>query len=593
MARVICVLSDLPPSTAGTLPETRLARWCRAVVVVLGVLLILSLTTTVRAQGTLPGESSNVTENEIQAEGRPFGVAENAPPTETLPSTLDDVLAQEDGVDSPVSTLSKEQRAEVQKLFESFRAAEDKKKKDAEDLKKKQASEAGHEVGSDLNLNANWNNGLWFTTAKKDWNIHFGGRFEFQSSFFNQPTSMQGPPPGNGGIPASGPNGGVGTLQDGAFFRRVRLRSDGVGYEQIEYVMEVDFEQINLIAFDHVWVGAKEIPLLGTVRVGQHKVPQGLEMMGSDYHLTFLERSSLSDAFWTLFAPGVFLANTFMDDNVTFQTMFHRIQPNGYFVNDFGTGDYASTSRVTWTPYYAEEGRHLIHFGGSYQWRRADLGSSILPGGTGNATADNERVVRFRARPEIRDGTGVEFPYGNTSRYVDTGFLVADSVQTISPEFLWIGGPLSVQAEGALSIVDNARTIYGPTPGASLGSPMFWGGYAQTSYVLTGENRGYDRRFGMFDRIKVRENFFATRNQSGCLQWAPGAWEVGYRYSHIDLNDRGLDGGLLGQHTLGLNWYLNDNVKMQFNYNRAQRTVAAPAVTGGVDSFGVLVKWYF
>ena len=35
-------------------------------------------------------------------------------------------------------------------------------------------------------------------------------------------------PAGNGGVPQQGATGGVGPLDDGMFFRRVRLRSDGV-----------------------------------------------------------------------------------------------------------------------------------------------------------------------------------------------------------------------------------------------------------------------------------------------------------------------------------------------------------------------------
>lgn len=454
-----------------------------------------------------------------------------------------------------------------------------------------------YQIGSELSLGGIWNNGLVFQSPNRDWVFHFGGRLQFEPVWWRQPASLKGLPPGNGGIPASGPNGGVGPLDDGAFFRRVRLRSDGVGYELVEYVLEVDFEQLNLVTYDHMWAGFKELPLLGTVRIGQHKVPQGLEQMGSDYHLTFLERSSLFDAFWTLFAPGIFISNTYFDQNVTFQTMFHRIQPLQFYTSDFGDGDYASTSRLTWTPYYAGGGRCLLHVGGSYQWRHGDLGRSIQPGGTGNAFADTQNVARFRARPELRDATGVGTATplgGDAGRFVDTGFLLADNVHTLSPEVLWIWGPFSVQAEGAWAFVDNTASVY---PAAALGTPrgtpMFWGGYVQASYFLTGEHRGYDRRFGVFDRPTVSENAFLVRGEDGHCHYGHGAWEIAYRYSYLDLNDNGVNGGQLGQHTVGLNWYFNDNFKVQFNYLNIQRNVAAPANSGTVHGIGMLAQWYF
>lgn len=507
------------------------------------------------------------------------------------------------------SVFSPEEREELKRLFLQTLKEENDRKTKAEKEKKAKEAEEPYEIGSNLNLNGVWNNGLVFQSPNKDWVIHFGGRLQWYVSLWDQPNDMQRPAPGGGGVPNALPTtSGVGNLQESTFFRRVRLRSDGVGYELVEYVLEVDFEQLNLITFDHMWAGMKDVPILQTVRVGQLKVPQGMEMIGSDYHLTFLERSSMSDAFWTLFGQGIFIGQNYFDDNVVFQTMFHRIQPTQFFTNDFGDGDWAETSRLTWTPYYADEGRHLFHVGGSYQWRRSDLGASIQPGGTGNANADLERVVRFRARPEQRDGTGVagaqtatfSFPgFGNTNRFIDTGYLLASAVNTWSPELLWINGPFSIQAEGAAVRVEDAKAAIkvpgsnAPPVGTSYGNPFFWGGYAQASYFLTGENRGYDRRMGMYDRPKVRENFYITKDGCKKVIHSTGAWELGYRYSYIDLDSNGLNGGTMGQHTFGVNWYMNDNLKMQFQYLNIQRGVELPAVSGTVHAFGLMTQWYF
>ncbi len=64
-----------------------------------------------------------------------------------------------------------------------------------------------------------------------------------------------------------------------------------------------------------------------------------------------------------------------------------------------------------------------------------------------------------------------------------------------------------------------------------------------------------------------------------------GAWEVGLRYSHIDLNDEGISGGEEDNITVGLNWYLNPNVRMMFNYVNADLEDRAGIPDGDADIF--------
>ncbi|MCG8634202.1 MAG: hypothetical protein MI863_10265, partial [Desulfobacterales bacterium] len=45
-----------------------------------------------------------------------------------------------------------------------------------------------------------------------------------------------------------------------------------------------------------------------------------------------------------------------------------------------------------------------------------------------------------------------------------------------------------------------------------------------------------------------------------------GAWEVSARYSVLNLTDDDVYGGDLKDITLGLNWYLENNLKIVFNY---------------------------
>ncbi len=142
--------------------------------------------------------------------------------------------------------------------------------------------------------------------------------------------------------------------------------------------------------------------------------------------------------------------------------------------------------------------------------------------------------------------------------------------------------------------MNNARSIYPAAAfGANRGDATFWGTYAQVSYFLTGDHRGYDRRFGVFSRPRIIEPFFWVRGEDGCLHGGLGAWEIAYRVSYLDLNDNGINGGQLVEHTVGLNWYLNTSAKLQLNYVNANRNVADPANSGTVHGLGMRAVWDF
>jgi phosphate-selective porin OprO/OprP len=444
-------------------------------------------------------------------------------------------------------------------------------------------------LGTDRRLNVTWDSGGFrFRSADDGFTLHMGGRLMTDEVWWTQSPNLRLPPtvPPNSPLPlTTGVGQGIGDLQDGAFIRRARFIADGSIFKNIDFKVEFDFENYNSIAFDESFIGVRNLPYIGMVRFGQTHVPFGLEAYTSSRFLPQLERSPLFDAFYQEFAPGLFTNTTFLDQRVTMQHMFHRIDNFQQFNGaSFGDGKYAYSGRVSALPVYEEDGRYLVHLGIAYQWRKGSApldfnGGTALP----SNPAGNAGIIRFRARPSIRDAVGGQ---GDNTRVIDTGNIIGDHVQSVNGEFLWYAGPFWVQSETNFSRVNNA-VFPAAGNGTSRGDLGYWGTYVQAGLFLTGENRGYDKAMGKYGRVVPRTNFFLVRDDCGQVRAGPGAWELTYRYAYVNLNDNSVQGGIYGEHTVGLNWYWNANVKVQFNYINGQRSVPAGAVSGSVQGFGL------
>ena len=105
-----------------------------------------------------------------------------------------------------------------------------------------------------------------------------------------------------------------------------------------------------------------------------------------------------------------------------------------------------------------------------------------------------------------------------------------------------------------------------------MGDPRFWAASLQASYFLTGEHRPYKASDGAFTRVKPLKNYSKDGGQ--------GAWELAARLSYMNLNDGDVSGGRLRDLTLGVNWYLNPNVRTMWNY-----ILADPSEGGDLNAF--------
>jgi phosphate-selective porin OprO/OprP len=174
-------------------------------------------------------------------------------------------------------------------------------------------------------------------------------------------------------------------------------------------------------------------------------------------------------------------------------------------------------------------------------------------------------------------------------------------------EALYVRGPFSFQAEYGWNWIDGAFGI-APTGlklNPALTSPqqyVFPGGYVQVAYTLTGENRTYDRRYGILTRQYFADgpysNAWLVRDENGNLCCGIGAWEIAARYSYVNLNDgpgkNRIQGGTMDGLGVALNWYLNSNVTWMFDWVYNDREdLPKGAATGYTSGFGTRIQLSF
>ncbi len=510
----------------------------------------------------------------------------------------------------------------------------------------------GFKPGGKMPLSAFWQDGLVFSNPCKDYVIHIGGYFQLDDVSFTESGRLGKLTPDTSSVAS----GGYGPLQDGIFWRRVRPQVTGTIWDfyEFDFTFHLERLQFGQVGLGEFWVGVKELPIIGTVRFGHIKTVNGLEasMTASAATMTFLERSSFAQGIWQNqdYATGLWIGNHLFNDRMTWATSIYRQDitqstsssgdgialSSGQSGDNFNDGTYGVGGRLTLLPIDSEDGRELLHFGISGNFREAP--HTISPNSSGSLASGQPigpRGLSISSTPEIRDSnadndntdsnTSAQLG-GSTGAFVSTGNIFCQSSDAFGLEALAVYGPLSFQAEYGWSILNDVTGINGAivtkaTPGHPIGSTtfsksadsyMFNGGYVQASYFLTGENRSYDRRLGRLDSVYLGKNgpnnpFYIGRNKDNNWAFGRGAWELAVRYSYLDLNDGAgltrVNGGVEGGFSAGINWYLTNNLAYQFQYQWNDRYQTSPggagtpgntlALPGIVEGFGVRMNWMF
>ncbi len=379
------------------------------------------------------------------------------------------------------------------------------------------------------NFRVYWKDGVRFDTADGAYKFKIGGRIH--NDWYMGDIE-------NGDFP------------DGVKFRRARIALEGLLNENIEFKTQYDVAGDGTGKWRDVYAG-----YLGwdyaKFRIGHQYEPFGLETQTSSNYITFIERSPLVGL-----TPdrqtGLQIYNEILNNRL-------RWAAGGFKVtNAFGDaddadstkGDWDATFRLTGLPWYEEDGRKLLHLGAAYSYREwSDDGLRYRSRGSfsvGNYLAD----VAGSAKDSKGGSVTLDLP--------------TDNINLFGLEAALVYGPFSLQSEYVLADVNGSDNFEDST---------YQSAYVDASYFLTGEHRVYKE--GVFSRIKPKRNFMGKDG-------GPGAWQIAARYTWLDLDDTPIDsdytpaagltsyvpapGGVIHDLTAGINWHLNANARIMWNY---------------------------
>lgn len=330
-----------------------------------------------------------------------------------------------------------------------------------------------------------------------------------------------------------------GNRADETYFRRARLEISGVAFTDWGYTFNRNFSD-NASDWDELAIhynGWKPVQL----SVGRINPTFGLEEAVSSKWITAIERSAIYDlAPWLNShenGEGIRLRATLGD-------MFHG-EVGGYRQDgnqdEDGQNNTTFVARGVFAPIVQD--KQVLHFGLNYATREVEAGFSDS----------------IKSRLSVR-GTTEDSVNGNRGTF--GGATLDGTDQAWGAEAAYMMGPFSIQGEYL------ARTADGDAVANGNDNDLEASGYnVQVAYTLTGESRSYKLDGGKFDKIKPENKRI-------------GAWEVFYRYDDITVDETAVapsNSGLLGltadtaeasakTHTVGVNWYANEAVKISANY---------------------------
>jgi phosphate-selective porin OprO and OprP len=372
---------------------------------------------------------------------------------------------------------------------------------------------------------------------------------------------------GSVGAAANREVNGARDLSDGAYFRRARFGVEGVIARDFNYrfLMELGGSGTEgPTRINDAWISYTGFAPFA-VQIGAFSPPANLDDGTTPEDLLFVERASASELSRTLGGADGRLG---LGVRGSGSRWMGALTLTSRTVNDAEVFD-AQTALV---------GRAgaLVVTGADYNLHLGLSGTYVLhPPDQGADVAGARYGIRFRERPEIRV---------DSTRLIDTGPIDADHAYAGSAEMAGNWRNFYLQAENYWFGIKRRQ----PT---TLSNPTFGGYYLQGSWVLTGEPHRYNTASAAYQAPRPYLPFSAGGGY--------GAWELALRYSHTNLNyqegtlgtapsENTVRGGLQNILTLGVNWYVNPNLRFLLDYSRIRVERLNPAGPGNLTPFGAV-----
>ena len=337
----------------------------------------------------------------------------------------------------------------------------------------------------------------------------------------------------------------------GSQIRRGRIEIDGTFAEDWGYAAEFDYAK-NKVAIKDLKLGY-ESDSGATYYIGHQKQPYSLSLEMSSNDIPFVERSIDN-----------YLVATFTDRAIGGRFENHGSNwfvAGGLYGDSMKSGSsngdegWGAAGRFIYAP--VVNSNQVLHLGVRGAYRSIDTSSPVM---------------------KIKDQT-TDFSNFNI---VNTGVLPEfESATLFGPEIGASWGPLYLTAEHTTADIDrNGRQ-----------SLEFSGWNAAISLNLTGESRTNSYRIdaGEFKAIRPNQYFDLSNGEFG-------AWEISARYASVDLNDGDIMGGEEDALSLGLNWYLNRNVRIMADWTRILDTDESSLIrlyAPDMDIFTIRTQWNY
>ena len=397
--------------------------------------------------------------------------------------------------------------------------------------------------------------GLEVATVDKAFSFKVGGRLQADYSRFDGFYTKNG------------------NEADAAYFRRAFLEIGGVAYTYWKYQINYDFSH-NAGSSEDGYFDEASMTYTGfspvEIKVGRFDPIFGLEKATSSKWVTAPERTAAYDL-----VPWALGSENGMGLNVS--TATHNLRGDiGLYAKDANDTDGDSVKQLNMRGVFAPMAApgDVLHFGLNYAARdlddvavsstRSRLGMrGVSTNGGNDAGTNGNRLNMFNSLN------------GTTGRNVDDnsawGFEGAFAHNAYSIQAEW----LKTEYSGK----DTTDDIEGD------------GWYVQNAYTLTGEPRDY--KLGAFGAVKPNNK-------------ETGAWEIFHRYDYLESDDSTTanywnaagtsqvrpagTGDAEGKiHTLGVNWYANEAVKLTAAYTQAD-VENAENVAGDDDGKGFVMR---